>query len=87
MSSIDAKWPETPSATSKWHTFTDWQNSLETYSPSFENQPNEICSHLLEKASKGTFLEPEKLQNHSNEGKGTEKKKERGEERKQWLHS
>ena len=45
----------------------------------FENQPNEICSHLSEKASKGTFLKPEKLQNHSNEGKGKEKKKERGE--------
>ena len=45
----------------------------------FENQPNEICSHLSEKASKGRFLKPEKLQNHSNEGKGKEKKKERGE--------
>ena len=44
-----------------------------------ENQPNEICSHLSEKASKGTFLKPEKLQNHSNERKGKEKKKERGE--------
>ena len=30
--------------------------------------------------SKGRFLKPaEKLQNHSNEGKGKEKKKERGE--------
>ena len=46
----------------------------------FENQPNEICSHLSEKASKGRFLKPEKLQNHSNEGKGQQKKKERGEE-------
>ena len=45
----------------------------------FENQPNDICSHLSEKASKGMFLKPEKLQNHSNEGKGKEKKKERGE--------
>ena len=34
----------------------------------FENQPNEICSHLSEKASKGRFPKPEKLQNHSNEG-------------------
>ena len=43
-----------------------------------ENQPNEICSHLTEKASKGRFLKPENgLQNHSNEGKGKEKKKER----------
>ena len=45
----------------------------------FENQPNEICNHLCEKASKGRFLTPEKLQNHSNEGKRKEKKKERGE--------
>lgn len=36
----------------------------------FEKQPNEICSHLRETASKGTFLEPEKLQNQGNEGKG-----------------
>ena len=40
-----------------------------------ENQPNEIYSHLSEKASKHTFLEPEKLQNHSNEGKGKEEKR------------
>ena len=54
-----------------------------TYIPSrfFENQPNEICSHLSEKASKGMFLKPEKLLSHSNEGKGKEKKKERGEEK------
>ena len=37
---------------------------------------NEIYSHLSENASKGRFLKPEKLQNHSNEGKGKEKKKE-----------
>ena len=43
---------------------------------------NEICSHLSEKASKGRFLTPEKLQNHSNEKKGKEEKKERGEEKK-----
>ena len=58
MSSIDAKWPETPSAICKWHTLTDWQNSLETSSRFFENYPNEICSHLCEKPSKGTFLKP-----------------------------
>ena len=49
----------------------------------FENQPNEICSHLSEKASKGRLLGPDKLQNHS---KGKEKEKERGgrkEEKKQ----
>ena len=33
---------------------------------------------MLEKASKGRFFGPDKLQNHSNEGKGKEKKKERG---------
>ena len=58
----------------------------------FENQLNEICSHLSEKASKGTFLKAEKLKNHSNEGKEKEKKKERGEgkeekKKNQWLHS
>ena len=47
---------------------------------------------LSEKASKGTFLKPEKLQNHSNKGKGTEKKKQQGERKEekrkgQLLHS
>ena len=45
----------------------------------FENQPNEICRLLSEKASKGRFLGPYKLQNDSNEGKGKEKKRERRE--------
>ena len=45
----------------------------------FENQPNEFCSRLSEKGSKGRFLKLEKLQNRSNEGKGKEKKKEPGE--------
>ena len=43
---------------------------------------------MCEKASKGRFLKPEKLQNHSTEGKAKEKKKERGEgkeERKKGL--
>ena len=44
----------------------------------FENQPNEICSHLSEKASKGRLLGPDKFQNHTKKGKGKEKKKERG---------
>ena len=44
----------------------------------FENQLNEICSHMLEKASKGRFFGPDKLQNHTNEGKGKDNKKERG---------
>ena len=45
----------------------------------FENQCNKICSYLSEKASKGTFLKHEKLQNHSNEERGKDKKKEQGE--------
>ena len=47
----------------------------------YENQPNDICSHLSEKASKGKFIKPEKLQNHSNEEKEKEKK-ERARRRK-----
>ena len=46
----------------------------------FENQPNEICSHMLEKASKGRFLGPDKLQNRSNEGKLKERRKRENEE-------
>ena len=34
---------------------------------------------MSEKASKGRFRKPEKLQNHTNEGKGKEKTKEPGE--------
>ena len=46
-----------------------------------------MCSHLSEKALKGRFLKPENLQNHSNEVKGKEKKKEQeeGKEEKQTL--
>ena len=43
----------------------------------FENQFKEIWCHLSEKASKGRFLGPDKLQNHTSEGKGKEKKKKR----------
>ena len=58
----------------------------------FENQPNEILSHLSEKASKGRLFGPDKLQNHSNEGEERKKKKERGgrkeeKRKKQWFHS
>ena len=57
-----------------------------------ETQCNEICSHLSDKASKGSFLTLDKLPDHSNEGKGKEKKKEQGvgkeeKRKKQWLHS
>ena len=36
-------------------------------------------SVYLYTASNGRFLKPNKLQNHGNEGRGKEKKKERGE--------
>lgn len=39
-----------------------------------------MSSHFSEKASKGSFLKPNNVQNHSNEGQG--KKKERGEDKK-----
>ena len=43
-----------------------------------ENRPNEICSHLTEKASKGRFLKPENGSKITvTKEKGTEKKKER----------
>ena len=45
----------------------------------FKNQCNEICRLWDDKASKGRFFfKSDKLQIHSNEGKGKEKKKERG---------
>ena len=39
-----------------------------------------MSSHFSEKASKGSFLKPDNVQNHSNEGQG--KKEERGEDKK-----
>ena len=63
------------------------------YIPFLENQPNEICSHLTEKASKGRFL---KLENGSKITVTKEKERRKrksgeirkgGEEKKQWLHS
>ena len=60
----------------------------------FEIQPNEISSQVSEKASKGRFPydKLEKLQTHSNEEIGKEKKKSEGKERrrrekKQWSYS
>ena len=57
-----------------------------------KTNPNKMWSHLSEKALKGRFLNPENLQNHSNEVKGKEKEKEQEEgkeekKKKQWLHS
>ena len=48
----------------------------------FENQPKETCSGLSEQASKGMFLKPEKLQNHSNGRKGRRKRKSKEKERR-----
>ena len=42
-----------------------------------KTKPDEICNHLSEKASEGRLFGPDKPQNHSNQGKGKEKKKER----------
>ena len=63
--------------------FIVWAKRLHVYPTNFfENKPiNEICSHLSEKVSKDRFLEPEKIQNHSNEGKG-KGEKERAKRRK-----
>ena len=61
------------------------------YLADFLNQPKELCSHLCEKASKGTFIKPEKLQNQINKEK-ERRKEERGEgkeekKKKQWFLS
>ena len=48
----------------------------------FQNEPKGICRHLSEKASKGRFLGPDKLQNHSNEEKENARRRKGGEERK-----
>ena len=54
------------------------------------NEPNEVCSRLSEKGRKGRGFLPDKLENYTSDGKGREKKKERGgrkeKRRKQWLH-
>ena len=46
------------------------------------NVPNESCRHLSEKESKGRFFVPDRLENHSKEGKAKENKKERGARKK-----
>ena len=60
-----------------------------------ENQPNEICSHLTEKASKGRFLKPEngskitvtkekERRKRKSDGGDQERRRRK---KKQWLHS
>lgn len=46
------------------------------------NEPNESCRHLSEKGSKCRFFVPDRVENHSNEGKAKENKKERGARKK-----
>ena len=48
----------------------------------FENQPNEICSHLSEKALKGRFLKLEKEAPNITVTKEKERRKERARRRK-----
>ena len=35
----------------------------------YENEPNEMCSYLSEKGSKGRFFAPNQLENHTSQGK------------------
>ena len=50
-----------------------------------ENKWNEICSHLSKKGPVKQVFAPDELKNHTNEGKGNRKKRERR-EKKQRLH-
>ena len=58
------------------------QNIIYISSRFFENQPDEICSHLSEKASKGRFLTPEKLQVIVTKEKERRKRKSEEKERR-----
>ena len=53
-----------------------------------ENQPNEICSHLTEKESKGRFLNKPENGSKITVTKEKERRKRKSEEisKKQWLH-
>ena len=41
----------------------------------YENEPNEICSYLSEKGSKGRVFAPDQLENHTSRGKERGKRK------------
>ena len=41
----------------------------------FENEPNEICSHLSEKGPKGRFFAPDKLKSHTSKGRNEEEER------------
>ena len=59
----------------------------------FENQPNEICSHLSEKVSKGRFLKSENgskitvTKEKERRKRNSDEKERRRREKKQWLRS
>ena len=59
----------------------------------FENQPNEICSHLSEKVSKGRFLKSENgskitvTKEKERRKRNSDEKERRRREKKQWLLS
>ena len=58
-----------------------------------ENQPNEICSHLSEKVSKGRFLKSENgskitvTKEKERRKRNSDEKERRRREKKQWLLS
>ena len=65
------------------------------YNPFLENQPNEIRSHLTEKASKGRILKPEtgskitvtkEKERRKGKSNGGDQERRRR-KKKQWLHS
>ena len=43
----------------------------------FENEPNEICSHLSEKGPNGSFFAPDKLKSHTSKGRNEEEERRR----------
>ena len=59
----------------------------------FENQPNEICSHLSEKVSKGRFLKSENgskitvTKEKERRKRNSDEKERLRREKKQWLLS
>ena len=50
-----------------------------------ENKWNEICSHLSKKGPVKQVFAPDELKNHTNEGKGNRKKRERREKKQRLL--
>ena len=88
MSSINAKWPETPSVISKWHTLTDWQNSLETSSRFLilKTKLKKFTVIYVKKRQKPRSLRPKSSKNivtkEKERRKGKSEEKERGRRKK-----